>query len=423
MAQKTLIFIEDGSLTYDNRVICEANALVEAGWEVTVISPKYPQDPLYRKVNDKLRAYFYPKPNAQSVLGHLVEHGISLLFGSMLTLWVWLRHGFSVFHACNPMDILWLIALPYKLLGKKFIYDQHDLCPELWLSRSAEANTGFLHRVLVALEAASYRWADIVISTNDTYRDTAMTRGGKEPDDVFVVRNGPDLNRLRSVPVKRDPDRNGDVWIGYLGNMNRQDGVDYLLDAAYEIIKHRQRSDISFVVIGGGPDQQRLAGRCEEMGLGGRATFTGRVSDEEVVARLCACDICVQPDPLNALNDKSTMNKAMEYMALGKPVVAFDLKETRVSCGDAALYATPNDVSNLADTILRLAGDPALRRELGRAGRTRVKQVLSWSHSIPNLLAAYEHAIEEPRLSHHRVPQAVAANRMTTCHETEVSQP
>jgi len=339
MARKALIFIEDGSFTYDNRVIGETRALVDAGWDVTVISPKYPCDPFYRRVSSKLRAYYYPKPTAESVLGHVVEHSISLVCGTVLTLWVSLRHGFSVFHACNPMDILWLIALPYKILGKKFIYDQHDLCPELWLSRRGQGGAGVLYRVLQVMEAASYKYADIVISTNETYKDMAVTRGRKDPNEVFVVRNGPDLKKFQPIRTLKDPSKNGNVLVGYLGNMNPQDGVECLLDAAYEVVRRRRRSDVSFVLIGGGSDYQNLQERCREMGLEDRIAFTGRIPDKEMITRLSACDVCVQPDPLNALNDKSTMNKAMEYMALGKPVVAFDLKETRISCGDAALYA------------------------------------------------------------------------------------
>lgn len=419
MKRKTLVFIEDGSFTFDHRVISETKALLRAGWEVTVISPKYRCDPFYRRISDKLRAYYYPKPTAESVLGHLIEHGISLLFGAVLTLWVSIRHGFSVFHACNPMDILWLIALPYKMLGKKFIYDQHDLCPELWLSRNGHTATGCLYRALCVLEAASYKHADVVISTNETYKNVAISRGAKSPEDVFVVRNGPDLKKFQPMRALKDPGKNGHVLVGYLGNMNRQDGVEGLLDAAFEIVRRHGRSDIFFVVIGSGADYQHLLAKRDRMGLGDRVTFTGRIPDKEMIARLCACDVCVQPDPLNALNDKSTMNKAMEYMALEKPVVAFDLKETRVSCGDAALYATPNDVEDLARKILCLADDPVLRSALGKRGRTRVQEAFSWPHSVPSLLAAYERAVQEREPRRQPFGSTVAANEIDECQDTE----
>ena len=419
MKRKALIFIEDGSFTFDHRVISETKALVAAGWEVTVISQKYRCDPFYREMSSQLRAYYYPKPTAESIFGHLVEHGISLFCGTVLTLWVAIRHGFSVFHACNPMDILWLIALPYKVLGKKFIYDQHDLCPELWLSRNGHRPSGLIYRALCVLEAASYKHADIVISTNETYKSMAITRGRKSAQDVFVVRNGPDLAKFRPIHIQKDPSKNGHVLVGYLGNMNRQDGVEGLLDAASQIVHTHGRSDVSFLVVGGGADCQHLLEKRDRMGLQEWVTFAGRIPDDEMITRLCACDVCVQPDPLNALNDKSTMNKAMEYMALEKPVVAFDLKETRVSCGDAALYAAPNDVSDLARKILCLADDPTLRSVLGKRGRRRVQQVFSWSHSVPNLLAAYEQAVQKRQLPHRSFASTVTASEIEKCQDAE----
>jgi len=394
MKRKALIFIEDGSFTYDNRVIREATALVAAGWDITVISQKYRGDPFYKEINASLRAYYYPKPTAESALGHIIEHSISLLWGTFLTFWIFVRHGFTVFHACNPMDILWLIALPYKMLGKRFVYDQHDLCPELFLSRGSGNDKSLYYKVLLALEKASYTLSDAVVATNETYKQIAIKRGLKKPSEIFVVRNGPDLGKFRSVDTQKSLKEDGEILVGYLGNMNLQDGVDYLLEAAFEIVKKRNRLDILFMFIGGGSQQQRLLRRSREMGLGDNVAFTGRVPDEQMLGTLFACDICVQPDPLNALNDKSTMNKAMEYMALEKPVVAFDLKETRISCRDAALYAMPNNVTDLADKILRLADNPALRFELGKSGRNRVERELSWSHSVPNLLTAYEHAFD-----------------------------
>lgn len=394
MAKKALIFIEDGSFTYDNRIIRETTALVNAGWDITVISQKYLHDPFYKKVNEKLRAYYYPKPAVESAIGHIIEHSISLFWGTLLTFWVFVRHGFSIFHACNPMDILWLIALPYKMLGKKFIFDQHDICPEVFLSRGDGNIKSPYYTVLLALEKASYKLANAVISTNQTYKQIAIERGGKNPSEVFVVRNGPDLAKFCPVRAKEDLKKDGEILVGYLGNMNLQDGVDYLLEAAFEIVKKRGRSDISFVFIGGGSQQQRLSQKARAMDLQDKLTFTGRIPDDQMLATLCTCDICIQPDPLNPLNDKSTMNKAMEYMALEKPVVAFDLKETRVSCGNAALYAAPNNVIDLSNKILCLADNPVLRLELGKRGRNRVKREFSWSYSVPNLLAAYEHAIK-----------------------------
>jgi glycosyltransferase involved in cell wall biosynthesis len=393
MNKRALIFIEDGSFSYDNRVKREASALVDDGWDVTVISPKYPDDAFYKVHGPRLRAYHYPKPHAESALGHIVEHSISLALGAAFTGWVSARHGFTVFHACNPMDVLWLIALPYKLLGRRFIFDQHDLSPEVYLSRPDGREGSLFHRALGWLEKASYRLADATIATNESYKAVAVARGDRRPDEVFVVRNGPNLQRFRKVPPRPGLKADGQVLVGYLGNMNPADGVHYILEAADHIVNERGRRDLRFVLVGGGSSQPALVERCREMGLEDFVSFTGRIPDDEMLATLSACDLCVQPDPKNPLNDKSTMNKVMEYMALEKAVVAFDLVETRVSCGEAALLATPNEVTSMTDCILALADDPARRQELGRKGRARVEEKLAWSYSVPHLLGAYEHAL------------------------------
>jgi len=391
MKKNALIFIEDGSFTYDNRVIREADALVDAGWNVTVICPKYPDDPFYKKICDNLRVYFYPKPHAETVLGHLYEHTFSLFLGSILTFWTCIRHGFSVFQACNPMDILWMIVLPYKIAGKKFIFDHHDLCPELLLSREGGRKDSFFYKALMLLEKASFKTADAVIATNESYKEIAVKRGGKKSEQVFVVRNGPDLNKFKKVPARTGLKNNNEILVGYLGNMNYQDGVDFLLESAKHIAGIRQ--DIKFVFIGGGSCQAKLKELSIEKGLGEVATFTGRLPDKEMLETLCACDICVQPDPSNALNDVSTMNKVMEYMSLEKPVVSFNLKETRVTCGEAAIYAKPNDTVEFAEKIIQLAENPELRNEIAQKGKERVEKYLSWEHSIPNLLAAYDYVM------------------------------
>ena len=389
MKKKALRFIEDGSFTYDNRVIREAEALIDAGWDISIVCPKYPDDVYYQKLGNNLRVYFYPKPNAETAIGHLFEHTTSLFFGSLLTLWISLRHGFSVFQACNPMDILWIIAWPYKLLGKKFIFDQHDLCPELLLSREGGSKDSLFYKALIFLEKMSFKTADAVIATNESYKHIAIERGGVRPEDVFVVRNGPDLKKFKVVPAKAGYKKDNEILVGYLGNMNYQDGVDYLLEAANHILK--SRNNIKFILVGGGSHQANLKNMSESMGMAQSVTFTGRLPDADMLETLCACDICVQPDPTNALNDLSTMNKVMEYMALGKPVVTFDLKETRVSCGEAAVYAKPNDTQEMAEKIMCLADDAELRQEMSVKGMQRVKQFLSWEHSVPKLEGAYDY--------------------------------
>ena len=393
MKRRTLIFIEDNTFSHDNRVIREANALVEAGWDVTVVCPRYSGDPLYRRISNSLRVYFFPKPNAVGAAGHIVEHAITLIFGSMLVLWVQIRHGFQILQACNPMDTLWLLAVPYRLFGKKFVYDQHDLCPELYLSRESTDREGLIFRVLLWLEHMSYRTAAAVISTNETYKSLAIERGGCDPRSVFVVRNGPDLGKFHPVEPRHGLKKSGEILVGYLGNINLQDGVDHLLTAAKQIVLEQGRRDVRFVLVGGGAYQPELVKLSKQMGLDDCVTFTGRLPDHEMLETLCACDICVQPDPYNPLNDASTMNKVMEYMALGKPVIAYDLKETRFSCGNAAIYADPHDSGDLSRKILELADDAGLRSRMAVMGRERVENVLAWPLSIPHLIAAYEYAL------------------------------
>jgi glycosyltransferase involved in cell wall biosynthesis len=395
--KRALVLIEDGSFTYDNRVKHETQALLERGWEITVVCPRFRGDPFYQRISSRLRVYFYPKPEANSVLGHVFEHTLTFLLGGLLSGWVFLRHGFDVIHACNPMDVFWLVALPYKWLGRRFIYDQHDLCPELFLSRygQATARNSSLLKALLALERGAYRTADVVIVTNESYKQIALHRGGLPPDRVFVVRNGPDVERFSEVLGESPALLDGEIVVGYLGNMNQQDGVEYLLEAARAIVHEHRRSDIRFVLIGGGSRQPHLARLAGEMGLQHHVTFTGRVPDDQMLQTLRACNICVQPDPSNALNELSTMNKALEYMAMAKPTVAFDLHETRVSCADAALYARPNSVRDLARKILELADNPELRMRMGRTGQQRILTQLAWPFSIPALLAAYDRVRQE----------------------------
>jgi len=387
--KRAVIFIEDGSFSYDNRVIREAQALVNAGWDITVICPKDKGDPFYRRVSNRLRVYHYYKPATESIIGHVYETLFSLIFGFGLTFYVHLRHGFSVFQACNPMDILWLIALPYKAIGKKFIFDHHDLVPELLMSRNHLESPDLVYRIARVLERCSFKLADAVISTNESYRDIALDRGGKIPGQVFVVRNGPDLNKFKPVCPKRGLKKKGEILVGYLGNMNPQDGVEYLLSAAEIIRDNFGAKNIKFVFVGGGGSQKRLMLEARNRCLEKDAIFTGRIPDDEMLGILSACDICVQPDPKNPLNDMSTMNKALEYMALEKPVVAFDLKETRVSCGSAAIYAKPNDPRDLAEKIVYLAAHEELRHYSGKMGRQRIEKELAWEYSVPYLIEAY----------------------------------
>lgn len=387
--KQVLVFIEDGSFSFDNRVKREVSALIENGWKVRVVCPKYKEDKLVKRYSDKLKVYHYYKPAMSSAIGHIFEHLITLFWGAIYLAWIFPGFRFRVFHACNPTDILWILYLPFKLFGVKFIFDQHDLSPEVYLSRPNTTTNDFLYKTLKWLEKKSYKNANSVIATNETYKSVAKDRGRKKEEDVFVVRNGPllskyDLNLIK--PIERN---NNEILVGYVGNMNLQDGVDEILYAAEIIKKEKKRGDIKFILIGGGANQVNLVKETNQRRLDDLIEFTGRINDKEMLSTLRGCDFCVQPDPYNPLNDVSTMNKVMEYMALEKAFVAYDLKETRVSGGECGLYAENNNREDFVNKILLLANDQDLRIEMGKKGRKRIEEKLEWLYSVTNLLKAY----------------------------------
>ena len=387
---RVLFLIEDGPFRFDHRVRREARALRDAGAAVTVICPRYAGEP-WHDVCDGIHVYRYWTPAwSRGLLSYLFEYGVSVAAQAILTAWVAWRHGFDVIHAANPPDILWLVALPYRLAGGvRFVFDHHDLTPELYVDRFHRADRAML-ALLRALERASFAMADHVISTNDTYRAVAMQRGGKRADEVTVVRNGPDARDFPDLPPNPAIRALGRIMVGYLGNMNPQDGVDRFIEMAHSIRHEHGRTDIGFVMIGEGGSLAELRRMRDALGLADAVVMTGRLPWDEVIATLRATDICVQPDPPGQLNDRSTMNKLMEYMALGRAVVAHDLAETRVSGGDAVLYARGNTVADLTAAVLTLADDPLRRAELQRAALRRVQDVLGWHHHSPRLLAVYE---------------------------------
>jgi glycosyltransferase involved in cell wall biosynthesis len=392
-AGRVLIFIEDGSFVFDNRVKREVKTLEADGFEVSVICPRYPGEKRSELVG-RTHVYRYRKLTfGGPVLSHLCEYGCSLLFGGLLALWISVRRGFDVIQLCNPPDVLFPIAGFFKLFGKKFIFDHHDVCPELYETQYGK-KTGLFYRVLCWAERRSLRWADAVMSTNESYRRIAIERAGIPPEKVVVVRNGPDLEKFREWT---EPREKATIRVGYIGNMNPQDGVDHLLRAAKHIRKDLGRSDIEFVLVGKGDSFEDLRKLAGTLGLDGVVRFTGRISDEDVLRELRDCDVGCQPDPLNPLNDVSTMNKVMEYMALGRPVVAYDLVETRVSCGDAALYAPGGTPEALAREIVRLADDYSLRRRMGILGRKRIEEKLAWTYSEEPLRSVYRRVLASAR--------------------------
>lgn len=386
---KVLFLIEDGPYLYDNRVRREATCLFEAGAEVSVICPNAGNEPFYSVV-DGVRIYRYRKPGlGPGLIAHLIEYFVSLTSHFLLSMVIAFRHGFSVIHAANPPDLLWMVAAPYRMFGKRFVFDHHDLVPELFEERFGRERKSLLSTARF-MERMSFRVASQVISTNESYRQVAIARGGKKENEVTVVRNGPDLADFPPTAPDAKIRALAPIVVGYLGNMNPQDGVDYILQAAHIIRNERKRTDVGFVLVGSGDSFESLKELREELGLTESVVMTGRVPWNDVLNTLEATDICVQPDPPGGLNDHSTMNKLMDYMILGKAVVAFDLAETRVSGGDAVMYASGDSAESLAESILDLADDGDRRQQLGLQARDRVIEELAWHHQAPNLISVYQ---------------------------------
>jgi len=392
--KKVLIIVENLPVPFDTRVWKEATSLRHAGYQVTVLCPRgkgYEKN--YEKL-DGVHIYRHPMPGeGNRPIGYLWEFACALFWEFFYTWWIYLRRGFHVIQGCNPPDDIFLIALPFKLLGVKYIFDHHDTNPELYLSKYEKK--GFLYHVQVWLEKMTYRCSDVVMATNTSYRDLALSRGGLGPEDVFVVRNGPDLKKFRPVPPQPSLKQGKPYLVGYVGTMSIQEGLDTLLDVAAHV-KNQGRRDIHFTCVGGGPALAGLRQMTKEKGLEDTVTFTGRVPDENLLAILSTADVCVNPDKPCQMNDISTMIKIMEYMAVGKPIVQYDLKEGRFSAQEASLYADRQGrVTDFADKILWLLENPEQRQNMGEFGRRRVEQELGWEYSVANLLAAYERAFQK----------------------------
>jgi len=390
-ARKVLIIVENLPVPFDRRVWQEALALHDAGAEVSVICPKAPGFDKSEETLEGIRIYRHNLPlQANAASGFLLEYAAALFHQMRLSWKIFFRHNFDTIHACNPPDLIFLVALPFKLIGKRFIFDHHDICPELYEAKFARR--GAFLQLLLLFEWMTFKASDVVVSTNESYRRIAYTRGGKRAEDVFVVRSGPDLSRLRVLPP--DPAlKNGRRFlVGYVGIMGAQEGIDLLLETASHLIRGKRRSDIQFVLVGGGPQLEKYRTDCREMGLDEHVDFTGQVPDEVLFTVLSTADVCVNPDRVNQMNDQSTMNKIMEYMAFSKAIVQYDVTEGRYSAGSASLYARPNDPLDFADKIEALLADEAARRTMGAFGRKRVQEELAWKYQVPELIAAYGRA-------------------------------
>jgi glycosyltransferase involved in cell wall biosynthesis len=386
---RILIIVQNLPVPFDRRVWLECQALTSAGYRVAVVCPKGKGDPGYEVIDGVEIHRYRPYAPGGSKLSFVAEYAYSFLATAWHTLKARRNGRFAVIQACNPPDIFWPIALAFRLERTKFVFDHHDLCPELFLSRF-ENPPALPFKGLLWLERRTFRTARHVISTNESYRQIAIERGGKSPGDVTVVRTGPNPDRLKRGPADEELKRGRKHLVAYIGVMGPQDGVDIAVRAAGIIVREFGRDDIAFTLIGSGDSYDELVALRDELNLQGHVEFTGRAPDELVTKIMSTASAGLSPDPKNPLNDVSTMNKTMEYMAFELPVVAFDLRETRVSAQDAAVYATPNDVHEYAKALVALLDDEAARAQLGKLGRARVEDDLAWSHQERAYLGVYQ---------------------------------
>lgn len=392
----------------DSRVKNESDILRDAGYSVTVVCLRGKNESARSKVVDGIQVYSIPKINFFSktqkdnpvglrrlwwrmvaLIGYMWEYAYFTGACLVVSLFVSMRHGFDVIHAHNPPDTLFLVAAIYKPFGKKFVFDHHDLCPELYQSRY-KADKGLLTNMLALFEKGSLKLADITIATNESYRRIQIERGKVKPESVFVVRNGPNLHRVTYRPPSDRLRKMDKSILCYIGALNPQDGVDYLLRSLQHLRYKLNRKDFYCVIMGSGDSLEDLRSLAKDLNLEGYLELTGYVSEEDLMSNLSAADICVDPDPSSPLNDVSTWIKIMEYMALGKPIVTYDLYETRWSAQDAALYIKPNDEMAFAEGIAKLMDRPDLRAKMGEYGRQRIQRDLKWDVVGQNLVSAYK---------------------------------
>jgi glycosyltransferase involved in cell wall biosynthesis len=386
---RVLIIVQNLPVPFDRRVWLECQALISDGHQVAVVCPKGRGDPAYEVINTVELYKYRPYAPGGSKVSFIAEYAYSFLATAWLTLKARRSGRFGVMQACNPPDIFWPIGMALRALDDtRFVFDHHDLCPELYESRFPRGPK-LPYKMLRALERRTHRTADHVISTNESYRDVAVKRSGKPASQVTVVRTGPDPDQLRRGQAHPELRRGRRFLAAYIGVMGPQDGVDIVVRAADIVVHEFGRDDIAFTLIGSGDCFDDLVRLRDELGLAGHVEFTGRAPDEQVAQIMSTADLGLSPDPKNPLNDVSTMNKTMEYMAYELPVVAFDLRETRVSADDAAVYVTPNDVHEYAKAIVALMDSESARARMAKLGRARVEQELAWSRQRDAYLGVY----------------------------------
>jgi len=385
-----LIIVENLPVPFDRRVWQEACALRDAGYEVIVICPRMRGFNAAEEKLDGIQIYrHWISGEAGGFLGFLLEY-TTALWGEWCCAWkAWRRHRFKIIHLCNPPDLLFLVAWPFKLFGVRVIYDVHDLWPEMFEAKFK--GRGLMYRLVRVAERLTYACADVVLATNESVKQTAIERGKKEATEVFVVRTSPKIGNL-DAPADAALKKGRDFLVGFVGVMGDTDGVHYLIDAAERIVHGMGRTDVHFLLMGTGPEYDRLRALCEEKNLNAFVDMPGRVSDEFLATALQTMDLGVACDPIDIYNDHCTMNKTLEYMAFGKPQVMFEVKEGKASAGNAARYVGENSADKLAEAIVALLDDPEDRKRMGAYGRKRLLEELNWERSVEQLEAAYHAA-------------------------------
>ncbi len=387
-----VIIVENLPVPFDRRVWQEALALRDAGWKVSVICPKTEQYPAAFETLDGIEVFRHWLPTGgRGALGFLREYGVALFHELRLLLKVGLRSGFDVVHACNPPDLIFLIAAPFKLFGKKFVFDHHDVCPELYEAKFGRR--GFFHSILTMVERWSLRAADLVISANETYRTLAVSRGGKRPEDVVTVYSVADRSRMRRMPENSELRSGARLVLGYLGIIGDQDGVDHLVRCVHRLCVVEARTDLRAVVVGDGPALASVKALAEQLGVAGRISFTGYLSGDSLLAAISTFDIGIIPDPVNGYNDKISMNKVFEYSALGVPSVSYRLTETQRLLGSAGTYADSDTPDGLARACATLVDDDELRRGRGQEALLRADAQFEWAREAEKLVAAYDRLV------------------------------
>jgi glycosyltransferase involved in cell wall biosynthesis len=389
--RRVLIIVQNLPVPFDRRVWLEATSLTEAGYTVSVICPKAKGFTASFETLEGVDIYRYGLPmDAQGAAGLVMEFAWCLVRTFMKSVRIAsVGRGFDVIHACNPPETFWLLGWFWRPFGKRFLFDHHDLSPEMYTAKFGR-DSGLMYQGLLFLERMTFRSASVVITTNQSHKRIAQARGGLAPNDVFIVRSGPDVDRFKVYDADATWKKGKPYLLVYLGEMCKQDGVDHLVRAVRILREELERGDVHAVFVGGGPEQPMIKAYADRQGVGDICTFTGRVSDDDLCRILSSADVAVDPDPKTDWSDKSTMNKIMEYMFFGLPIVCYDLTEHKVSAQDAALYVEANSERALAHGLSALLDDAARRERMSRYGADRVRGKLVWQHSVPPLLAAYD---------------------------------